>query len=391
MIGHSTHAGIATGRFVRFARTPAGGIATLGRADVAIVAVARFGGHADAAHAAVFFGAFVAVATSGAVGGLLAAARLVAGVVGARVAIVTDLRLAWLAAAVVAGVRDRAHVFVGTTGLGGEMQATGLVRTSVIGTDVVVVAVGERPRQADAFAAVVAERTTVAIATRRCVVDEGATLDGVAAVVRTWIAVGAWQLQQRHAGAAGADVTDRADVAIAADELIVGVLAAALWHATIGCAGVVVVATCCLPRLTDGAGTTVIERAEVAVVTRHRIASEHTATHIIATVIGARVVVVTTRHSPRFAHARLTGIVDRASLAVVAGATAGGRSATHRGIAGIGRARVVIVANRGRTWQAGGRFANVALRTHVPVSASRRVDCVGATLLGNTGIVGAGV
>ncbi len=132
----------------------------------------------------------------------------------------------------------------------------------------------------------------VAVAAGNAVVGMLATLDGVTAIVGAGIAVVTAQRSPGPACATGTLVGGGADVAVAANKAVIDVITSCLRIADVVCAGIAVVATQRPARHALAALAGVLDGAGIVVRAARGIRCMDAAFAGVATVIGARIAVV---------------------------------------------------------------------------------------------------
>jgi len=321
------------------------------------------------------------------------AARIgVTGIVGAGALVVTvEGSSARLASAVGTGVFQGAGVGIVTGRSICDEEATELVVTGVIGTDVFIVTDYGHSSTAIPKVAELVGCACVGIIAGQIVEQMDAASIGIAAIGGARIIIVAVEWRTRDASPVAADIAVRAGVGIVTGEFVVGVNAPGGGVAAI--VGAELFIATCDGR--SGEAPTVLALVSfstgVAVVANICIGSESAAIAGVAGVIGAWITVIASQFAAADAFAEVAMVTGGANVRIVAGGLIEQVEAAALGVAAIGGANVVVIAvgesSRGTfTFLAGlsdGAFVAVITRSIA--------GQVLAPLIGEAGIDGAGI
>lgn len=240
-------------------------VTCFGRTGVVVVAGRRNAGRADRRFANVAVGAGVLIIARQRVIIENTATLCIAAVVRARVAVVAHKHFAGGAGVVLAQIADRAGVAV-IAGVGvWVMYATVQWIATVCCTRVIVVTRQANARGAAAICAGVADRARVVVVASGRIIDVFAPGRRVATVVAAQIAVAAGRRLARDAQAAAASVADGARAAIATRDVVVDMRAPKFSVTTICCANVIVIAVGRATGQANGVFASVADGANAAV------------------------------------------------------------------------------------------------------------------------------
>ncbi len=214
-----------------------------------------------------------------------------------------------------------------------------------------------------ALGAVVAVRTRVAIAHMH------AALDGVAQVRRAQVIVIAQLCRAGRTSAVLARVALRAQIVVAANCRVVAVDAALFRVATVRCAYVVVVAAFHAAGHAKAAAAQIVVCAIVVVAARKAVGAEHATQLSVTAIVAARVAVVAHRGFASRALAALATVAKRANVVVTAAQLIRRENAARLAVATICGARVVVIAGRDRSRQTNAAFASIVACANVVVAA----------------------
>jgi hypothetical protein len=232
---------IAWGR-IQAVDTAGGGVATVGRAHVVVVALGQPSMHTDPSSAVVAHSAGIAIAARSLVCHVLTHTAIIATIIRARVHIVAIVPGPRNAHPVQAEIPHSAGIAVVTSPGSGGMGTANCWTAAILGTRVVIIAIQEPGKAAFALTAQIADRTRIAVATGCLIGHEEATGLTVTTIVGADIAVVAQQRRATDTCPTSAHIARGAGIAIVADGGIVQVLATVSRVATIVRAGVVICA-----------------------------------------------------------------------------------------------------------------------------------------------------
>ena len=219
---------IITGEAVEVISAARGGQARVGRADVLVIAVHDRGTDAQAVEAGVSRGARVGVITSKAVGGVNTHAVRPAGVIRARIPVVTVLVDTWTARALEARITQGAQIAVRAwRARCGQVRAALIGQAKILCAGISVVALQGSDSDADSVGARVIDRAVAAIGAGRLVGSELAAHLRVTHIGRAGVPIVTGDLIQARLAATGlAKIPDAAHAAIITGE-VVGLIHAA--------------------------------------------------------------------------------------------------------------------------------------------------------------------
>jgi hypothetical protein len=257
----------------------------------------------------------------------------ITGIVRAEVVIVTISGQPRLAKTEGTCVIHSAHLTV-VTGVGIYHVETSLDEVAqIIGTGIAVVTIKDLPGMAPAIGADITLSAGVAITTQCDVGNEQAALHRVAQVIGTGIEVVAHLLFGTHAATIVTDVPQRAGITVRTGERIERILAPIVRVTTVAGADVAVVAIQRCRRLAFPTDATVVERTEILVITRRTVGTVETALLGNTGIVGTRVAIITRDLGTGHAQPLGADIGTRAEIAittrmliVLVGATGHGRA-----------------------------------------------------------------
>jgi len=369
-------------------RTSKGRVTSIIGADIPVVAVERGAALALPVQTVVPGSAGIAVVAQSAVGTVLAADFRIARIVRTWIAIpaIRDVHEYALSAHTM--VTDGARILVVALSLVVVMDAPDLGIARVISADVAVVAVESRSRIAGSIPTQIPGRADIAVVARILVVGVDATFPRIAEIVGAWIAVVA--VDRSFAGATPllAALPNRAFVAVVADLALVGRLKRALAGHRVARSGQAFG--------TEPVGLAALDHGSRVHRTRLRkriqIAEQRTVADIPVLQLSAiRVSHAFARHCEAQALTQRAGIVHRTRILVVAGGAVEFRQAACSGQAVIVGAAVSVVADDLRPY-AHALITVIGLGAHVCVAAfgtgenlahaaDVRIATVGSTLV----------
>ena len=238
---------------------------------------------------------------------------------------------------------------------------------------IVVIAAGEGAGDANAVGTFVARGAGRAIFAVGQVAAVLALRLGVTSIISARIFVIAVRGFASHAFAVFANIAGGAGVAVIATGLVGKLGAAGQRIASVGRAGIAVIAGAGLERFARAAGADIAAGAVVEVIASQSVERENASAQRIAAVIGARIAVAADRLGPGEAAAVLARIAVGAGVVVRAGAVYVGVDAAGYRIATVGSARIVVIARHWIAGRARPSLANVAGRAGIGVVTQRTV------------------
>src|SRR5262249_39808183 len=127
----------------------------------------------------------------------------------------------------------------------------------------------------------------------------------------------------------------------------------------------------------------------VAVVAGRGVVRVHASARRVARIVGARIAIVTIQGRAAHADPATARVAGRARVAIVTRTRGGPVLAAGAGITGVGRAGVAVVTVRGWAALAVARGALISRRAGVAVGAGEGIVCVHAPLIRIAGVGGA--